>query len=128
MRFKCFKNIFQFIKFTLTIFLQFKSFLILIKKFFIMVVSSFSSETRLPFSFNKTLFEFKPLLLKYGLFSKTYGYQTNLERLIFKVFCFSFTKKFNAKIYLLLIIFPIFIISFRDIYIFQSRSVHNSLS
>ena len=41
-----------------------KSVTILIKKLFIMVASSFSSETRLPFSFNKSLFEFKPLLLK----------------------------------------------------------------
>ena len=46
---------------------------------------------------------------------------------IFKVFCFAFTKQVNTKTSLLLIIFPIFKISFTDIYIFQSRSVHNSL-
>ena len=61
--FKCFNNIFQIIKFPLLSFFSSKSFVILIK----MVASSFSSETRLPFSFNKSLSEFKPLLLKQRL-------------------------------------------------------------
>ena len=46
--------------------LSLKSLVVLIKKFFIIVANCFSFVTRLPFSLRKSLFEFDPLLLKYG--------------------------------------------------------------
>ena len=46
---------------------NFKLFVILMKNLFIMEASCFSSETSSPFSLSSILFEFRPLLLKYGL-------------------------------------------------------------
>ena len=48
---------------------NFKLFVILMKNLFIMEASCFSSETSSPFSLSSILFEFNPLLLKYGLFA-----------------------------------------------------------
>ena len=47
------------------------------KKYFI-ILGSFSFEARLPFSLRKNLFEFNPLLLEYGLYSRTFCYPKNL--------------------------------------------------
>ena len=44
-----------------------KPLVILIKKLFIIVANCFSFETRFPFPLRRSLFEFSPLLLKYGL-------------------------------------------------------------
>ena len=64
----------------------------------------FSSETRLPFSFNKVLFEFKPLLLKQGLIA--------FQKL--RLSGRSFLTFILLRISLLLIIFPIFKVFFSD--------------
>ena len=69
-----------------------------------MVASSFSSEIRLPFSFNKVLFEFKPLLLKQGLIA--------FQKL--RLSGRSFLTFILLRISLLLIIFPIFKVFFSD--------------